>query len=76
MTAVSAGIALLPLMIGGDQPGKEILHPVAVTIFGGLITATLLDAVVTPVLIERFGAAAIARLRDEDQEAGRPAEAY
>jgi HME family heavy-metal exporter len=49
---------------------------VAVTIFGGLITATLLDAVVTPVLIERFGAAAIARLRDEDQEAGRPAEAY
>ena len=65
MTAVSAGIALLPLMYGGDQPGKEILHPVAVTIFGGLFTATLLDAVVTPILVERFGAAAIERLRAE-----------
>lgn len=76
MTAVSAAIALLPLMIGGDQPGKEILHPVAVTIFGGLITATLLDAVVTPVLIERYGAAALARLRDDPRHAGAPAEAY
>jgi HME family heavy-metal exporter len=76
MTAVSAAIALLPLMIGGDQPGKEILHPVAVTIFGGLITATLLDAVVTPVLIERYGAAALARLRDDPRNAGAPAEAY
>ena len=45
-------IALVPLMIGADAPGKEILHPVAVTIFGGLVTATLLDAVVTPVLVE------------------------
>jgi HME family heavy-metal exporter len=76
MTAVSAAVALLPLMIGGDQPGKEILHPVAVTLFGGLITATLLDAVVTPVLIERFGAAALARLRDPTLDAGNPAEAY
>lgn len=76
MTAVSAGIALVPLMIGGDQPGKEILHPVAVTIFGGLFTATLLDAVVTPTLVERFGAAAIARLRAERSAAGVPAEAY
>ncbi len=77
MTAVSAAVALLPLMIGGDQPGKEILHPVAVTLFGGLITATLLDAVVTPVLIERFGAAALARLRgDHTLDAGNPAEAY
>ena len=81
MTAVSAGIALLPLMVGGDQPGKEILHPVAVTIFGGLFTATLLDAVVTPTLIERFGAPAIERLRSEqntNQESGpvAPAEAY
>jgi HME family heavy-metal exporter len=76
MTAVSAAVALLPLMIGGDQPGKEILHPVAVTLFGGLITATLLDAVVTPVLIERFGAAALARLRDHKIDTGNPAEAY
>jgi heavy-metal exporter, HME family len=81
MTAVSAGIALLPLMVGGDQPGKEILHPVAGAIFGGLFTATLLDAVVTPTLIERFGAPAVERLRSEqntNQESGpvAPAEAY
>ncbi|PZG12474.1 CusA/CzcA family heavy metal efflux RND transporter, partial [Spongiactinospora gelatinilytica] len=50
MTALSAGVALVPLMIGADAPGKEILHPVAVTIFGGLISATLLDTVLTPVL--------------------------
>ena len=43
MTALSAGLALVPLMIGADAPGKEILHPVAITIFGGLISSTLLD---------------------------------
>ena len=48
MTALAAGIALIPLMIGGDEPGKEILNPVAVTIFGGLVSATLLDAFLTP----------------------------
>ena len=76
MTAVSAGIALVPLMIGGDQPGKEILHPVAVTIFGGLFTATLLDAVVTPVLIERFGASALERLRQQRNATSNLTEAY
>lgn len=55
MTALAAGIALVPLMIGADQPGKEILSPVALTIFGGLITATLLDAFLTPVLFLLFG---------------------
>ncbi|HYC04933.1 MAG TPA: efflux RND transporter permease subunit [Azospirillaceae bacterium] len=62
MTALSAGLALVPLLIGADQPGKEILHPVAVTIFGGLISATLLDAMLTPLLFERYGAPAVARL--------------
>lgn len=76
MTAVSAGIALVPLMIGGDQPGKEILHPVAVTIFGGLFTATLLDAIVTPALIERFGAGAVERLRESRDASAAPAEAF
>ncbi len=51
MTATSAGIALLPLMSGAEVPGKEILHPVAITIFGGLVSATLLDAVLTPVRV-------------------------
>jgi HME family heavy-metal exporter len=47
MTALSAGVALVPLLIDAATPGKEILHPVAVTIFGGLVSATLLDAFIT-----------------------------
>ncbi len=63
MTALSAGLALVPLMIGADAPGKEILHPVAITIFGGLISSTLLDALLTPVLFLRYGQASIENLR-------------
>jgi heavy-metal exporter, HME family len=62
MTALAAGLALTPLLIDAEAPGKEILHPVAVTIFGGLLSATLLDALVTPVLFRRFGRAALDRL--------------
>ncbi|MCJ2083377.1 efflux RND transporter permease subunit [Methylobacterium sp. J-090] len=62
MTALAAGIALVPLLVDGTAPGKEILHPVAVTIFGGLFSATLLDAVLTPILLLRFGGPAFARL--------------
>ena len=62
MTALAAGIALLPLMIGADEPGKEILHPVAITIFGGLFTATLLDAFLTPVLFLLLGRKPLERL--------------
>ncbi len=69
MTALSAGLALVPLMIGADEPGKEILHPVAITIFGGLISATLLDTVLTPVLFLRYGEPAIERLRSAREEA-------
>jgi HME family heavy-metal exporter len=75
MTALSAGLALVPLMIDADAPGKEILHPVAITIFGGLISATLLDTVLTPLLFHRFGESALARLKAE-QTALAPAEAY
>ena len=62
MTALAAGVALLPLLIDAATPGKEILHPVAVTIFGGLISATLLDALLTPVLFLRFGQRSLERL--------------
>ena len=62
MTALSAGFALLPLMIGADAPGKEILHPVAIVIFGGLVTSTLLDTILTPVLFLRYGAKPLERL--------------
>ncbi|WP_411826727.1 efflux RND transporter permease subunit [Luteolibacter sp. AS25] len=55
MTALSAGIALIPLFLAADQPGKEILHPVAVVIIGGLISSTLLDMAVTPALFFLIG---------------------
>ncbi|KYG62344.1 multidrug transporter AcrB [Bdellovibrio bacteriovorus] len=55
MTACVASLALLPLVFAKGEPGSEILHPVAVVIVGGLITATLLDIVLTPTLFYRFG---------------------
>ena len=55
MTALSAGIALIPLLLAADEPGKEILHPVAVVIVGGLISSTLLDLMVTPAVFYLFG---------------------
>ncbi len=86
MTALSAGIALLPLMIDAHAPGKEILHPVAITIFGGLISATLLDTALTPVLFLRYGRKPLERLvaqareqAEKDKLPGstlRPVEAY
>jgi HME family heavy-metal exporter len=68
MTALAAGIALIPLMIGGDEPGKEILNPVAVTIFGGLVSATLLDAFLTPVLFLLLGRKPLERLSSAQSE--------
>jgi len=68
MTASAAGFALVPLMIGADAPGKEILHPVAVVIFGGLISATILDAILTPVLFKLFGEKAVDRLKNEAEQ--------
>jgi HME family heavy-metal exporter len=78
MTAFSAGLALIPLLFGAGEPGQEILHPVAVTIFGGLISATLLDAVLTPLLFRSFGRPALERLlADRDSApAGRPVETF
>jgi CzcA family heavy metal efflux pump len=55
MTALVAAFALTPLLLAGDEPGKEILHPVAVVIFGGLVSSTLLDTVLTPVMFWLFG---------------------
>ena len=54
MTAVSAGLALVPLVIAADEPGKEILNPVAIVIVGGLISSTLLGLLVTPALFYAF----------------------
>ena len=76
MTALSAGFALLPLIIGADAPGKEILHPVAITIFGGLVSATLLDTLLTPVLFLRIGRRPLERLMEPGTDGLRPAEAF
>jgi Cu/Ag efflux pump CusA len=64
MTALAAGVALVPLMVDASAPGKEILNPVAVTIFGGLISSTLLDTFLTPVLFLRYGRNSLERLMD------------
>jgi hypothetical protein len=60
---LSAGVARVPLLDAAATPGREILHPVAVTLLGGPISATLLDTVLTPVLFLRFGAKPLERLR-------------
>ena len=58
MTALIAALSLMPLMLDGAAPGKEILHPVALVIFGGLLSSTLLDSFLTPLLFLRHGRAA------------------
>ncbi|RRQ22889.1 efflux RND transporter permease subunit [Thiohalobacter thiocyanaticus] len=68
MTALVSALALIPLLISGDAPGKEILHPVAVVICGGLISSTLLDTVFTPILFYHWGEAPLNRLMRRRQE--------
>lgn len=55
MTALTAGLALVPLVIHGDAAGNEIQSPMAQVILGGLLTSTFLNLVVVPVLYERWG---------------------
>jgi len=70
MTALVAAFALTPLLFSADAPGKEILHPVAVVIFGGIISSTLLDSLLTPVLYWRLGEEATKRLIAESDSNG------
>jgi Cu/Ag efflux pump CusA len=55
MTALAAGLGLLPLAISGSKPGYEVEFPMAVVILGGLLASTLLNLLVLPVLYERLG---------------------
>ena len=57
MTALTTGLALVPLVISGNIPGQEIEYPMAVVILGGLVTSTLLNLLIVPTLYLRFGKA-------------------
>ena len=50
MTAMTSFVGLIPLLFGYGEPGKEILYPLSLVLFGGMIASTLLDQLVTPAL--------------------------
>ena len=52
MTALTTALALMPIVIGGNRPGQEIEHPMAVIIVGGLVTSTILNLLLMPVLYQ------------------------
>jgi HME family heavy-metal exporter len=62
MTALTAGIGLIPLVWGGQEPGREILYPVATVILGGLITSTLCEFLIHPGIFWRFSGKDAGRL--------------
>lgn len=62
MTALTATLALVPILLAAGEPGREIIHPVAVVIFSGLFTSTLLDLMVRPLLFWRFGRKPVEKL--------------
>jgi Cu/Ag efflux pump CusA len=77
MTALTAGIGLVPLVLGGHQPGREILYPVATVILGGLVTSTLCEFLLHPGLFWKFSGKVVASgkgvfsTQDEDLLANR-----
>lgn len=68
MTALVAAFALIPLTMDATAPGKEILYPVATVILGGLVSSTLLDMIVTPVVFKLFGEKALKKYIAEQQQ--------
>ena len=68
MTALVAAFALIPLTMDATAPGKEILYPVATVILGGLVSSTLLDMIVTPVVFKLFGEKALKKYLEEQEK--------
>jgi Cu(I)/Ag(I) efflux system membrane protein CusA/SilA len=62
MTALTAALALIPLILNPSEPGKEILYPVAVVIFGGLLSSTLMNIALMPTLFWNFGRKPVLKL--------------
>jgi HME family heavy-metal exporter len=72
MTALTAGIGLIPLVVGGQEPGREILYPVATVILGGLITSTLCEFLIHPGLFWRFSGRDAVKLTHIEDSAENP----
>ncbi len=68
MTALVAALALIPLTMDATAPGKEILYPVATVILGGLVSSTILDMIVTPVVFKMFGEKALKKYIDSHNQ--------
>lgn len=68
MTSLVTAFALLPLLLSAGAPGKEILYPVAVVIFSGLLSSTLLDILLTPLLYWLYGRSATEQLLQQHTE--------
>lgn len=71
MTALTAGIGLLPLVLGGQEPGREILYPVATVILGGLITSTFCEFLIHPGLFWRFSGKTSSKLTEVEEQGER-----
>lgn len=67
MTALVTAFALAPLLFEAERPGTEILNPVAVVIFSGLISSTLLDTFLTPAMFWLFGRKEVERLMNSSE---------
>jgi HME family heavy-metal exporter len=67
MTALTAGIGLIPLVLGGEEPGRELLYPVATVLIGGLCTSTFCEFLIHPGIFWKFSGQDAARLAQSDK---------
>ena len=68
ISPLTAGIGLIPLVLGGQEPGREILYPVATVILGGLMTSTFCEFLIHPGLFWKFSGKDAARLAKQASE--------
>ena len=67
MTALSSGLALVPLALGGDLPGNEIQSPMAKVILGGLLTSTLLNGFIIPIMYLLTNRTIVREMMEDDE---------